>query len=252
MTEAAGLWEAWAKRWDRFQETYVPAREEQFQIIADYLAVIRSAGALRLLDLCSGPGSAGSRFLQARPGARVVAVDWDPWLLELGRRTAPGASQIAWVEADLCEARWIDALPQRAFEAAVVTTAMQWFTPEETARLYGDVAALLVRGGVFLLSIRAASGPDSVRTLVELAQLRWQERAHDAPGGEHWASFWDAARREPAFVELLAERDRRFAGRYPRASRPLAFHEDALQTAGFTGVGEVWRHHETVIVLALC
>jgi len=79
-------WSQWLTRWDRFQEAYVPGRELQFRLIVDYLALLHRDSPLRVLDLCAGPGSFGSRLLEERPDARVVALDHDPWLLELGRR----------------------------------------------------------------------------------------------------------------------------------------------------------------------
>jgi hypothetical protein len=36
-----------------------------------------------------------------------------------------------------------------------------------------------------------------------------------------------------------------------RSNDPSAFHDHALRAAGFNAVGEVWRHHANVIVLAV-
>jgi ubiquinone/menaquinone biosynthesis C-methylase UbiE len=245
----AGPWAAWWERWDRFQETYVPGRELQFRLITDYLALLRRDEPLQVLDLCSGPGSFGSRILRERPRAQVVAVDYDPWLLELGRRAAPHGDAIAWVDADL-RAAWTRALPGAAFDAVVATTAMQWFEEDEVVRIYRDVASLLAPGGAFLTSDLVPRGSAAARSLAEAATVRWRARAIESPAGDHWADFWADARAEPAFSELLEERARRLVGRHPLPSRPFAFHETALRASGFAEVSEIWRHSESAIILA--
>lgn len=237
------LWPTWWERWDRFQQAYVPCREPQFDLIIDYLALVRRDEPLRMLDLCCGPGSAGSRLLRSRPAARVVAVDHDPWLLELGRRAAPGADEIVWIDTDL-HGDWPRALFGWRLDAVVATTAMQWFTEDEVARIYRDVASLLVSGGVFLISDLMPAGSARARALAAAVTARRRDR------GEHWADFWADARAEPAFAALLEERDRRFAERYPRAARPLEFHVTALRAAGFADVTEIWRHGENAVLLA--
>ncbi len=237
------VWTEWWRRWERFQEAYVPGRELQFELIADYLAFLRPAEGLRVLDLCSGPGAAASRILQRHPSAAVVAVDHDPWLLELGRRAAPGAEQIVWVDVDVSR-RWTGALPTKKFDAIVATTAMQWFVDDQLARLYGDVASLLRPGGVFFTSDQAPTGSARARGVASAAT------ASRRGCGEHWADFWAAAQTERSFSALLEERGRRFAGSYPRAARPLEFHEAKLRAAGFVEVSEIWRHGENAILLA--
>jgi trans-aconitate methyltransferase len=247
----AGPWGEWAARWDRFQEAYVPQRELQFGVIGDYLELRGLGDDLRILDLCCGPGAAAARLLQRFPNARIVGVDYDPWLLALGRRTAPSASRITWVEADLRDPAWVRKLPMPAFDAVVVTTAMQWFSSEEIARIYCDIHACLVPRGAFLTADVIPRGDEGTRRLSETAHRRRRERSVAAANGEHWVTFWADARAQSAFAELLAARDRRFDGRSPLRPRAFEFHDGALRTAGFTDVGEVWRVDATAIVLAL-
>jgi SAM-dependent methyltransferase len=251
VAEARAVWAGWAKRWDTFQNSFVPEREQQFAIICDYIRLVRPRDPVRVLDLCSGPGSFGGRLLRERPGTEVVAVDLDPWLIELGRRTAPGRDRIVWVEADLREEDWVDALPPGTFDAVVATTAMHWFKDEELERIYRALAGILAARGVLLTSDLVATGSDGVRSLARNAHARWQEASAATPPGEHWTSFWRDVAAEPAFAELLQERDRRFAGRHPERGRPTEFHERALFAAGFAEMGEVWRRHENAILLAI-
>jgi ubiquinone/menaquinone biosynthesis C-methylase UbiE len=251
MVVAADVWTVWRTRWDLFQESYVPERDLQLELIARYVKLARPREPLRVLDLCSGPGSAGARIVAARPSAEVVAVDWDPWLLELGRRTGPAADGTVWVEANLRDEAWVAELPRREFEAVVATTAMQWFDESEVARIYRDVARLLQPGGVFATADVTPAGSPAVGRLAQTARAHSLSRAIAARPETHWAEFWSQARGEPAFAEVLAERDRRFEGRHPRAPRPLAFHERALADAGFSEIGEVWRQDANAIVVAL-
>ena len=61
------------------------------------------------------------------------------------------------------------------------------------------------------------------------------EVAFTQQGIEDWEQWWAAAQAEPAFAELLAERERRFAQRahdWVRAG--YDFHKSALYEAGFS------------------
>ena len=233
-----GPWPEWLARWDRFQEAYVPGRELQFRLIADYLGLLQASS---VLDLCAGPGSFGSRLLGELPEAHIVAVDHDPWLLELGRRAAPHAEEITWIDADLRE-EWRAALPEERFDAVVATTALQWFDDGEVERIYSEVAQL---APTLVTSDLAPTGSEEACDLARLATQRQRAR-----GDDHWVDFWADARADPAFATLLTERDRRFAGRRPLPARPLEFHDRALRTAGFADVTEIWRHGEHAILLA--
>jgi ubiquinone/menaquinone biosynthesis methyltransferase len=56
-------------------------------------AIAQMAGAPPgpVLDLCAGTMDLTAMVVRARPGARVVAVDFSPAMLEAGRSKAPGA-----------------------------------------------------------------------------------------------------------------------------------------------------------------
>jgi SAM-dependent methyltransferase len=243
------LWTSWRSRWDRFQEAYVPYRETQLELMPEYVSLATGVSAVRALDLCAGPGSAGERLLDELPGAEVVAVDIDPWLLELGRQTSAHAERITWVEADLRGADWVDSLPHREFHAVLAVTAMHWFDPSEVERIYGEVAALLLPGGLFLTSDIVRSGTPEAQRLARAALSRRRHR-HTA-GAEDWRAFWAAVRSEPRFATLVEERDRRLGLPGPFEHSPLSFHEAALARAGFREIGEVWRCHENAMLLAI-
>lgn len=245
------LWAIWLARWDRFQEAYVPHREAQLALMCEYVSLAWRTSAVRVLDLCSGPGSIGGRLLDVLPEAEVVAVDLDPWLLELGKQTSAHAETIAWVEADLRSPDWVESLPHREFHAVLVATSMHWFQPDEVERIYGEIAGVLVEDGVFLTSDVIASGTPEVERLAGRALAAWRRRETARSDTDDWHSFWRSVRSESRFAALVEERDRRLGPRRPFEHRPLPFHESALARAGFSVVGEVWRCHGNAILLAI-
>lgn len=246
-------WRAWAARWDRQQECYLPDREERFAFMFDYVARQRGAGALRVLDLCCGPGSISARLLQRFPEATSLAVDIDPWLVEMGRQTVerdfPG--RIEWREADLRRDDWIADLAPGSFDAILSSTALHWIQPEDLIGVYRHLAGLLAEGGLFLNADLLITGSPTLDAL-GLAFEREMEAAEFAkPGGEDWANYWDAARAEPAFAALLAERERRFGSRPPVQYPGVNFHHEALRAVGFRESGEVWRRYRDAILVAV-
>jgi ubiquinone/menaquinone biosynthesis C-methylase UbiE len=252
VSERATVWSAWLTRWNLFQDSYVPHRAEQLGLMRDYIAASWRTQPLRILDLCCGPGSVARCILEGLPNSEVVAVDWDPWLIELGRRTSVAAGHITWIEADLRERAWVDALPDANFHAALITSAVHWFDADEVERIYAQVAAALIPRGVFLISDRIPAGSEKIQALAHEALLRWQVSQTTLPGREDWPTFWGATRREPTFATLIAERDRRLGARRPFPALPLGVHQRVLACAGFSDSAEVWRWHEAAILLAIC
>jgi SAM-dependent methyltransferase len=249
--EASARWRAWYARWDRFQESYVPDREAQFGLMLDYVALWWRNGAVRALDLASGPGCVADRLLRRLPDAEVAAVDCDPWLLEMGRRALADAGRVEWVDADLREEGWTRRLPHPAYEAVLTTTALHWLSGDEVKRTYRALAEVVVPDGLFLNADIMPTGSPTVGGLARSALERWRAQRAAGPDGEHWQTFWGGAGQVPEFRDLLAERARRLGPRRPLRPLSLEFHRDALLEAGFREVGEIWRRHETAILLAI-
>jgi hypothetical protein len=87
------------------------------------------------------------------------------------------------------------------------------------------------------------------RGLVERA-----ERRHPpAPGAQTWASWWEAAREDPALAGLAARRERLGldAEHHGSPSGRLAVHVDALRKAGFAEVGTLWQHGSNRLLCAV-
>jgi SAM-dependent methyltransferase len=244
-------WSTWAGRWERFQAGYVPGREEQIETMLDDIGPADRTRPLALLDLGCGPGSIARRAVRALPAAEVVNVDVDPWLLALGRSTIAD-DRVAWAEADLRDADWAEALPRRRFDAVVTMTAMHWLDEPEVRRVYSELASLIVPGGRFLCADLVPPGdgssPASRRTLENV--FRWQARQTARTDREDRVAFWRAARAEPAFRRLLAARDDAVGCRRPRRFLSFDAHADALVSAGFGEVEELWRRDAAAIVAA--
>jgi SAM-dependent methyltransferase len=245
---AAG-WEAWLARWERFQAAYAPERDNQFDTMCGYALDCARGGTLRAVDVCAGPASLAAHLAGRAPCARIVAVDVDPFLMEMGRQ-GRSAIPIQWVRADLRSVGWSMKLGG-PFDTALCSTAMHWFSDEQVRAIYGEVARLLRPGGAWLVADAMPHGTAGARaasrSMLEQSEARHMAACHS----EDWVSFWRAAEDEPAFADLLTERERVLGLRGPRVAPSLDFHLEALTSAGFTDVGEVWRRDAWAVVLAI-
>jgi SAM-dependent methyltransferase len=244
-------WNDWLHRWDRFQETYTPSREEQLAVVVDYVAGARRRESVRLLDLCTGPGAVAIRALRRVPGVQVVAVDRDPWLLALGKHASEGTPAVDWLEEDVRDDSWTASHLSGDFDAVAFIGALEWLDDDELRAVYRKVHDLLRVGGVFLIGGVIPSGDATVARIGHQALDRWRAHRIATGEGEHWADFWRAVREEPSFEELVARRGRVMPARRARVAPPLRFHETALAASGFSHVGEVWRVHASAVVIAI-
>ncbi|MBA3812474.1 MAG: class I SAM-dependent methyltransferase [Caulobacteraceae bacterium] len=249
MNPASGVdWAAWLARWERFQATYAPDRDGQFDAICRYAIEFGAKGRLTAVDLCAGPGSLGARLLALAPYAEVTAVDIDPFLIELGRRGRL-ASPMRWTPADLRAPGWSAALPR--CDVALCATAMHWFDDAEARAIYREAAAMIRSGGALLVADTMPHGADRARSLGHAMLERFCADEIAAGRGETWVSFWRDAEAEPSFAALIAKRHRLLSRRRARVAPPLDFHLAALAEAGFADAGEVWRRDAWAVVLAV-
>ncbi|MEZ4728630.1 MAG: class I SAM-dependent methyltransferase [Caldilineaceae bacterium] len=249
-------WGSWLARWDAQQMGYLPDREDRFAAMATALAELLPAEFV-LLDLCCGPGSLSQRLLTRFPQERSVAVDLDPVLLALGQGalgTLDG--RLCWVDADLCDPKWVEALGEQQFDAVVSTTALHWLPIPDLVRVYHQVAKLLRPGGVFLNGDNmkfSAQLPSLQKVAKAVRDEQWQDESFARLGVETWVQWWDAVGQEPAMADLLAERERRFGWRSPdnltNAGRDL--QSGALQDAGFQEVGIIWQRFDNCVLMAV-
>ncbi len=206
------------------------------------------------LDLGAGPGSLGSRLVTRFPRARVVGVDFDPVLLEIGRHALFGLGpRLSFVEADLTDRRWTRALPAGRWDAAVSTNALHWLGPTDLRRLYRDLYRLLRPGGVFLNGdyIPWPAAQEGLRVLARRIARASASHGRPGRGGRPWQAWWAEVAREPAFATELALRRLRFPREHPATGHPTVDqHERWLRAAGFREVAVVSQVFEERVLYA--
>jgi SAM-dependent methyltransferase len=207
----------------------------------------------RVLDLGCGTGSLAERVLRRYPRARVVALDYDPITLALGRRVLGNAhGRLEWVEADLRTLLWDAALPFRKFDAVVSTTALHWLTTPELRRVYSKLTLRLRTRGLFLNGDGMGFDPAS-RRLTEIARsLADEHRGRADLRAEAWTEWWRAVLREPGLrVEAELHRSR-FPRVHHRVPGPdLSGHVYLLRRAGFREVEVIWSRWRNRVLAAI-
>jgi SAM-dependent methyltransferase len=248
-------WADWAARWEAQQQLHIPRREQRFQVMLELVAEVAGPEPQSVLDLACGPGSISRRVLERFPVASVTALDADPLLLAIGERVqGDAAGRLHWVRADLRTADWADALPrQPAFDAVLTSTAMHWLASSDLVRVYRTLGDLLRPGGVFLNAEHLMATSPSSRLGSAMRSVRTRLTRAERSDGENWDAWWEAARAEPGFEDLLAERDLVFNEVHPRHDEYITtqFHEAALTIAGFSETAVVWRFLDDTIVGAI-
>jgi len=248
-------WAQWLAAWDRQQESFNSTREARFTAMMDVLEA-RLGRRFTVLDLGSGPGSFSARILRRFPAARSVAVDYDPVVRRIGEGALGDVGgRLTWVDAKLGAPGWTSALPRRPFDAAVSTTALHWLQPAQLTRLYGDLARLVRRGGVFLNGDYMAwdrSDRDLTGLGHRVVRLYLRRRGID-PRREWagWNEWWAEARRDPALRDAFGEHDRRNAGHPKERDIPLSGHVRRLRAAGFRTTAVVWQVFENRVLLGV-
>jgi SAM-dependent methyltransferase len=244
--------ERWRRRWDLQQNRYLGDRERRFEAVLLTVEVLVGRRP-RVLDLGCGTGSLSERLLARCPGARVVAVDYDPVTLTLGR-TALGSARgrLAWVEANLNDPAWTRALPAGRFDAAVSSTALHWLEPRALRRLYRQLAPRIRPGGVFVNADLAEFDPTSRRLRAAARAIRHRGFLDRAGTGESWNAWWRAVARDPALAAAMAEHRRRFPRSHSGTpALPLAGQRLALRRAGFHEVESVRSWWENTVLAAV-
>jgi len=255
-------WQHWVERWDRMQARYLVKREERFALLA---RLVRGEATHRegkgpsaqVVDLGCGPGSLMEVMLDAMPRAEVWGIDFDPAALLLARaRLARYGERAHLALADLRSPTWTDGLRAvsrllREVDAVISATALHWLKPGPLATLYGQIAALLRPGGLFLNADHVGSDCPSLQAAWERhrAEMRAAQGnrilirgGSESEFADDWDSFWTAY--TAALGLDAAEADARVLGGWDggvEQGLPLAWHLDALREAGFGAVDCFWR-----------
>lgn len=239
-------WQEWLQRWDDQQAGYLPDREQQFELMLEIVERLVGSPA-RFVDLACGPGSISARATAKFPAAEIVGVDLDPFLLELARQTT-ASDRVRFASADLRVPDWDAVLGEGEVDAVCSATALHWLDPADLDGVAQTLARRIRPGGVFLNADTLRLGPDEVPRLDALAVALRDEiwASSHAAGIEDWETWWDSAAAEPAFTELLAERETRFADRWNGRDITLTDSIQSFRKAGFTEVavlGQVADKH---------
>jgi SAM-dependent methyltransferase len=240
----------WVERWESQQQRYAVDREETFTVIADVVeAVTADRSAPLVADLGCGPGSLAARLAERMPRARVLAVDADPRLLELGR--AHYGPAVHYVEALIGAPGWLDALgTARPLDAAVSSTALHYLGERTLRRVYRDLAARLRPGGVLVNGDHIR--PDSAGVAgiaLHIGRRRTERRL--ARTHDDWDTWWSGVAADPELAALFAAHDDR---RHPRCEGndlSLSGQLALLREAGFRDAGTVWQFGTGHVLVAV-
>ncbi|MCK1797402.1 class I SAM-dependent methyltransferase [Streptomyces sp. XM4193] len=248
-------WQAWQRSWDRQQEFYLPDREERFRVMLDTVEALVGREP-KVLDLACGTGSITARVLDRFPGARTTGVDLDPALLTLARGTFADERRAEFLTLDLRDPNWREALPHHEYDAVLASTALHWLPTGELAVLYGRLAAVLRRGGVFL---NVDHMPDPTTPAIDAALHtldRARRESEKEQGAQDWVAWWQSMAAEPAFAEVVAERYRIFndpaQGDHSNDHmQSPSWHTEVLRNGGFREARTVWSSPLDAMVLGL-
>ena len=188
------------KLWRAEQEGSKP---RDLELMASVIPYSRSE-AVRVLDLCCGPGDVGRAIRRMYPRAQIDCIDRDPFLTALcrgmnQRDQIPGKI----IVRDLNDAGWPDELPGNYVIVAVVN-ALHWFDATQAGQLLANVNKALRRGGVFLLA-EPASPKHPFATGFE----EWKAKQPPRYSQENWVRFWTRANEILGYdhTRLLGPRD---------------------------------------------
>jgi len=219
------------------------SKTRDLQLIASSIPFPRTA-AIRVLDLCCGPGDAGRAIRQTYPNAHVDCVDRDPFVTSIcrgvnQRERIPGTL----VVSDLNEEGWLQQLPGR-YDVVAAVNALHWFDDARASSIFEDVRGTLREGGVFLLVEPATPEPSFAAGFGD-----WKAKQPPRYTRENWERFWSRAQALLGYdhTKLLAS---------PGAARigddmSVAGWIRLLEGAGFGLVDVLWRDADQVILGAL-
>ncbi len=243
----------WVAAWDRQQALYIPERERRFSVMFDAIESYLPPSFVAL-DVGCGPGSLSQRLLARFPQARVVALDLDPVLMQLGRRAQlVDPARTRWVESDLRDPNWTRALPEGRFDAILSTTALHWLSPTDLVRTYRVLHDLLRPGGLFLNgdSYPYGKGRPIFRHIAHATAQRWQyQRVRE--GDMDWGAWWAKLEQREDLRTLFELRRRRFPkGEHHETTATVDEQESLLRAAGFLEPTIVWRDFSNGVMMAV-
>ena len=192
-----------ARNWDAGAEVGNPARALQLDLVTSLVAAEYRPGSA-ILDLGAGSGQMEALLLEARPDARIVAVDSSPAMLAIARqRLAAAGDRVTFVTGDFAEPERI-AFPPRDYGIALLIQTLHHVPDDRKRRVFATLARTLSPGGLLVLVDRLALGDDALRS-VQGSMWNWLERRSAIKSG--WSAddlFRRIARKEDHTASLEA------------------------------------------------
>ena len=114
------------------------SKPKDLELIASAIPFPRGQ-AIRVLDLCCGPGDVGRAIRQIYPKAQIDCIDRDPFLTSICRAVnhrdlIPGKI----IVRDLKDDGWLEDLPGN-YDVVATVNALHWFDASRAEQLIKDV-----------------------------------------------------------------------------------------------------------------
>jgi SAM-dependent methyltransferase len=160
------------------------SKPNDLELIASVIPFPRGQ-AIRVLDLCCGPGDVGRAIRKVYPNAHIDGIDRDPFFMSICRAAnrregIPGKL----VVRDLEEDGWVDELA-RDYDVVAMVNALHWFDEGRAGQLVEEVFGALRDGGVFLLA-----EPASAEAPFGAGFEAWKAKQPPRYSQENWERFW--------------------------------------------------------------
>ena len=200
--------------------------------------------AIRVLDLCCGPGDVGRTIQRIYPNTHVDCIDRDPFLTSICR-TANQRDRIPGrvVVRDLNDDGWLDEFSGN-YDVVATVNALHWFDARCVQQLIADVHEALRGGGTFVLAEPASAEPPFATGFDE-----WKAKQPPRYSRENWERFWSRANALLGYDHpaLWGPRDENRIDE----GISVAGWSGLLERAGFTCVDVLLRDADQVVIGAL-
>jgi len=218
-------------------------KDRDLQIVSSSVPFPRDR-ALRVMDLCCGPGDLGRAIRQYYPDADVDFVDRDPMLLSICRgfnvrAGVPGTYR----QLDLNDDSWWQNLAANQYDVIAAANAMHWLSAERADAVFRRVHGLLHDRGAFLFA--EPVGPDGP---FAPGFDEWKTRQPSRYEQGNWKAFWDRANSLLGYdhTEFLGSREGNRIG----DTMTVRGWIDLAAASDFETVDVLWRDADVVIVAA--
>jgi len=219
------------------------SKPRDLQLIASALPFPRDR-AVRVLDLCCGPGDVGRAVRREFTNAQIDFIDRDVFLSSIcagvnRRDHVPGEIVIA----DLRDDGWQAGL-SGDYDAIATVNALHWFDVARAEQLVREIHALLRSGGVFLFAEPATPEVQFAAGFEE-----WKASQPARYSREAWERFWSRANALLGYdhTALWGPRDANAIDE----GLTVAGWTRLVQGAGFALIDVLLRDADQVIVAAL-